>query len=418
MELVNTYNESSFDPTPGLKSSPILIKFISFNEDDDYISNYGLYKYDFTKYDKVISSEKDCKLCGKSLYQGTDEVIKKQFKLCSDCYLISSECIESTLVKKKLSIIYLPWWHDNYKYNICRSKLTFTSDCQRPYDDIIDPIFKKNSSINTIGWIPYSQFTDVNEITKGRYGIIYKATWLSKFETVILKRFENSKNDGKYILNELKLIQHCFLSYIVMKYASEGDLHKYLQKNFASIIWIKQKPLILWQISEGGNILFDSDIFNGNYKWKIGDLGLSQAEADIYSFGMIMWGLTSGCKPFHNVKHDHNLIYKILDGERPKITEDTPECYANLMKSCWDPNPKKRPTIKEIRLTFDRWVFRGKNKAEFIQAEIIDALLNYSNSLNENNNEVNNNISNDGDKAHEIIIPTRPILTIEKEANY
>ncbi|POG73185.1 kinase-like domain-containing protein, partial [Rhizophagus irregularis DAOM 181602=DAOM 197198] len=127
-----------------------------------------------------------------------------------------------------------------------------------------------------------------------------------------------------------------------------------------------------------GNILFDSNDTYKNGKWKTGDLGLSQAvnnnrlsnneiygvipyiapeifkgskftkEADIYSFGMIMWELTTGCKPFNNIKHDHSLIYKILDGERPKITEDTPECYANLMKSCWDPDPKKRPSIKEI----------------------------------------------------------------------
>ncbi|PKC01777.1 kinase-like protein, partial [Rhizophagus irregularis] len=93
-------------------------------------------------------------------------------------------------------------------------------------------------------------------------------------------------------------------------------------------------------------------------------------EADVYSLGMIMWELTTGCKPFSNVKHDHSLIYKILDGKRPKITKDTPECYANLMKSCWDPDPKKRPSIKEIRKTFGRWAFRGKNKAEFDQAEV------------------------------------------------
>ncbi|PKB93344.1 hypothetical protein RhiirA5_387280, partial [Rhizophagus irregularis] len=48
---------------------------------------------------------------------------------------------------------------------------------------------------------------------------------------------------------------------------------------------------------------------------------------------------------------------------------DTPECYANLMKSCWDSDPTKRPSIKDIRLTFGRWTFKGKNKAEFIQAE-------------------------------------------------
>ncbi|RGB22316.1 kinase-like domain-containing protein [Rhizophagus diaphanus] len=47
-------------------------------------------------------------------------------------------------------------------------------------------------------------------------------------------------------------------------------------------------------------------------------------ESNIYSFGMIMWELTTGCKPFANVKHGIQLIYKILDGERPKITEDTP----------------------------------------------------------------------------------------------
>ncbi|EXX54137.1 Cdc15p [Rhizophagus irregularis DAOM 197198w] len=596
MELVNTNNESSFDPTPRLKSSPIPIKFISFNENDEncvycgekyikalfcwqkyckkclsryindmsqlnHVTDYNIYLdvYIYTmdlecseheisrtkvpqniqeccgnclrilcfkqvngyniinydpgnnnEYNKVIESEKDCKLCGKSLYQGTDEDIKEQFKLCSDCYIISSECIESTLVKKKISIVYLPWWHNNSTCDICNSKLTFTSDCQKYcihcylfyigcryclttniffgpacqsqckkckkissinidsnidgfafnniiYDNlnklnpektlknidkyfrpvnIIASIFKKVLSIKTIKWIPYSQFTDVKEITKGGYGIIYKATWLSKNENVILKRFENSKNDDKYFLNELKSIQHCFLRYtchiietygftkdpkledyiIVMKYASDGDLHKHLQKNFTNITWNSQKQLILWQISEGletihkkkfmhrdfhsGNVLFDShnSNYDKNYQWKIGDLGLSQAvnnkssnneiygvvpyiapeifrgsgftkEADIYSLGMIMWEFTTGCKPFDNVKHDHKLIYKILDGERPKITEDTPECYANLMKSCWDPDPKKRPSIKEIRLTFGGWAFRKKNEAEFIQAE-------------------------------------------------
>ncbi|POG76189.1 hypothetical protein GLOIN_2v1557562 [Rhizophagus irregularis DAOM 181602=DAOM 197198] len=84
---------------------------------------------------------------------------------------------------------------------------------------------------------------------------------------------------------------------------------------------------------------------------------------------MIMWELTTGCKPFANVEHDIHLIYKILDGERPKITEDTPKCYANLMKSCWNPDPKKRPPIKEICLTIYNWSDKGKNKEEFVQAE-------------------------------------------------
>ena len=85
---------------------------------------------------------------------------------------------------------------------------------------------------------------------------------------------------------------------------------------------------------------------------------------------MIMWELTTGCKPFANVKHDIHLIYKILDGERPKITEDTPECYANLMKSCWDPDPKKRPSIETIASLLYSFMFGVcAYRVEFKQAE-------------------------------------------------
>ena len=38
---------------------------------------------------------------------------------------------------------------------------------------------------------------------------------------------------------------------LVMKYASEGDLHKYLQRHFAEITWNNQKLIILWQIADG-----------------------------------------------------------------------------------------------------------------------------------------------------------------------
>jgi hypothetical protein len=81
-----------------------------------------------------------------------------------------------------------------------------------------------------------------------------------------------------------------------------------------------------------------------------------------------MWELTTGCKPFANVSHDIHLIYKILDGERPKITEDTPEFYANLMESCWDPDPKKRPSITNIFDSFYIFISNDGHKI-FDQAE-------------------------------------------------
>jgi len=71
-------------------------------------------------------------------------------------------------------------------------------------------------------------------------------------------------------------------------------------------------------------------------------------ESDIYSFGMIMWECTTGKKPFHDRPHNHLLISDILNGERPQITDDTPEFYSELMKKCWDHNPENRPTAEEI----------------------------------------------------------------------
>jgi len=55
----------------------------------------------------------DCKLCGKLMYQEVSYYVN--FKICSDCYKISSEWIESTLTKKLIPILYLPWW-DQYQF--------------------------------------------------------------------------------------------------------------------------------------------------------------------------------------------------------------------------------------------------------------------------------------------------------------
>ncbi|RHZ75474.1 hypothetical protein Glove_213g113 [Diversispora epigaea] len=65
---------------------------------------------------------------------------------------------------------------------------------------------------------------------------------------------------------------------------------------------------------------------------------------------------------------DQNLL-DILDGKRPEITEDTPECWADLMKRCWHPGPSQRPTIQEISELSKE--FRKFNEAEKKRLEMV-----------------------------------------------
>src|SRR5579863_6984169 len=91
----------------------------------------------------------------------------------------------------------------------------------------------------------------------------------------------------------------------------------------------------------------------------------SQA-TDAYAFGIIMWEISSGETPFHDVGHDKYLALQILNGLRTKITTDTPLCYQNLMQQCWHSDPTQRPTAEKIQNTIESWYTIG-SRIEFTE---------------------------------------------------
>jgi len=206
----------------------------------------------------------------------------------------------------------------------------------------------------------------------------------------------------------------------IMDYANKGNLRGCLTKIVKSN-W-KQKLHMLHKIIDGLNEihkqdLIHCDVHDGNilnhendYIY-ISDLGLCRpiqsslekdniygvvpfmapeilrgkpytSASDIYSFSMIMWEFTSGVPPFNDKAHDLQLCLSICKGERPKIIEKTPQCYANLMEKCWDEDPLKRPSASEIQSIIRKWIdpkfkdtISEENIMEFIKANKNSTIL-------------------------------------------
>ncbi len=89
--------------------------------------------------------------------------------------------------------------------------------------------------------------------------------------------------------------------------------------------------------------------------------------SDIYSFGVLMWEISSGYPPF---KDDNSnpiaLAISINNGFRETTVPDTPKEYEKLYKNCWNQEPEQRPTINEVLNEFEKMGFgiNAKNKLQ------------------------------------------------------
>ena len=226
---------------------------------------------------------------------------------------------------------------------------------------------------------------------------------------------------------------------IVLSHHEEGNLRDYLQNNHSKLT-LKDRITIfrglcssLYRIHEKD--LIHCDLHSGNMliqasSCRITDLGLcgpvddessdkiygiipyiapevlqggkNTKESDVYSVGMLMWEIFAGHPPFDDKAHGPGLCLKICEGLRPSLLSNIPADYVQMMKKCWDMDPSKRPTIKEL------WVFAQDKLKKIYENENlgIDSNENNDNSVNNDNSSNSQQIH----KSHPLAYHTSRIL--------
>ena len=179
---------------------------------------------------------------------------------------------------------------------------------------------------------------------------------------------------------------------IKMEYMDLGDLREYILSeapNLETILRFStqiasamnflhtQNPAILHLDLKSPNILLHRDAMTGLPIAKVADFGkahvlvisdsvytirsictwtapeilsyhLASRPSDVYSFGLVMWEMTSQRLPFDDCKWMASLERSIILGRRPDISEKVPPKLGNLIRSTWDGNPRLRPTFSDI----------------------------------------------------------------------
>ncbi|XP_059494503.1 megakaryocyte-associated tyrosine-protein kinase isoform X2 [Stegostoma tigrinum] len=175
--------------------------------------------------------------------------------------------------------------------------------------------------------------------------------------------------------------------YIVTEFMSKGNLVNYLRTRGRSVVTLKHLIQFGLDICEGMEYLESKKLVHRDLAArnilisdesiaKVSDFGLAKGvssardqaklpvkwtapealkqhkfstKSDVWSYGILLWELFSyGRAPYPKLSLT-DLVDKVEKGYRMECPDKCPTSVHNLMKSCWEYDPGKRPTFKKLK---------------------------------------------------------------------
>ncbi|XP_056276644.1 mitogen-activated protein kinase kinase kinase 13-A-like [Pseudoliparis swirei] len=237
----------------------------------------------------------------------------------------------------------------------------------------------------------------------GSFGSVYRALWISQDKEVAVKKLLKIDKEAEIlsVLSHKNIIQFYGAvlespNYgIITEYASAGSLYEYLSSEQSEEMDMEQIMTWAIEIAKGmhylhaeapvkvihrdlksRNVVMTADrvlkicdfgaskflshtthmTVVGTFPWMapevIQSLPVSET-CDTYSYGVVLWEMLTREVPFKGFEGLQVAWLVVEKQERLTIPTSCPGSFAELMRKCWQADPKERPQFKQVLVNLE-----------------------------------------------------------------